>query len=174
MANFLWITNTEENVKFYSDSAPRSDLCLHFEPGIDTETKGNVCRFVRYLRREFYFPIRCNVYFCNKERFHSSKGGYCYGVFYPNDGYRRLVYPQIYIPAKSDLYSIYSSLGHELTHYFQWYFMDDQRSARSLEIQASKYANRILEDYCCYDCKSSSDKCRECCQKLINQKEQKP
>ena len=97
---FLWITNTEENIQFYRDSSPKSNLSLHFASAIDCDTKKNICRFVRYLRKEFFFPIRCNVYFCNQEKFHSSKGGYCYGIFYSKaeDAFiRRSTYLQTWI-----------------------------------------------------------------------------
>lgn len=161
--DFLWITNTEENIRFYSNSAPKSNLSLHFATAIDRNIKKNICRFVNYLRKEFFFPIRCNIYFCNQEKFHSSKGGSCYGIFYSNEESKGRIYPQIYIPANMDLFSIYYSLSHELTHYFQWYFFDDnKRSNRSLEIQASKYAVRILEDFCSCYCKESNDSCNDC------------
>ena len=156
--NFLWITNTPENVRFYSDSAPKSNLSLHFASAIDCDTKKNICRFVRYLRKAFFFPIRCNVYFCNQEKFHSSKGGYCYGIFYSNEESGGHIYPQIYIPTNMDLFSVYHSLSHELTHYFQWYFLyDNEKSDRSLEVQASKYADRVLEDYFSYYCKGEQN-----------------
>ena len=125
---FLWITNTEENIQFYRDSSPKSNLSLHFASAIDHDTKKNICRFVRHLKKEFFFPIRCNVYFCNQEKFHSSKGGYCYGIFYSNEESGGRIYPQIYIPTNMDLFSVYHSLSHELTHYYQWYFLDDNKS----------------------------------------------
>ena len=160
---FLWITNTEENIRFYSNSAPKTSLSLHFVSAIDHSTKKNICRFVRYLRKEFFFPIRCNVYFCDQEKFHSSKGGYCYGIFYSNEENKGRIYPQIYIPTNMDLFSVFHSLSHELTHYFQWYFLDDkENNNRSLEIQASKYATRILADYCNCCCEGSDSLCKEC------------
>ena len=164
--NFLWITRTEENLTFYADSAPKSNLALHFASDIDPKTKKCICSFVRYLRKEFYFPIRCNVYFCNQEKFRSSSGGYCYGIFFSYDESNKRPYPQIYIPTKQCLRQIYSSLCHELTHYFQWYFFDDKnKTDRSLEIQASKYASRIVQDYCGYHCKEPDSSCKSCCGK---------
>ena len=93
---------------------------------------------------------------------YSSKRGYCYGIFYSNDESNGRIYPQIYIPANNKLYFVYHSLCHELSHYFQWYLNDDKRSDRSLEAQASKYADRILEDFCCYYCKETDDSCKSC------------
>lgn len=160
---FLWVTNTEENVRFYSDSAPKSNLSLHFASDIDHKVKKNIRRFVRYLRKEFFFPIRCNIYFCDREKFHSSRGGYCYGIFYSNEESKGRIYPQIYIPANMNQFYIYYSLCHELTHYFQWYFLyDKEKNDRSLEIQASKYAARIMDDYCICYCKEPDSSCHDC------------
>ena len=160
--NFLWVTNTPENIHFYSDSAPKSGISPRFASTITGCTKKHICNFVRYLRKEFFFPIKCNIYFCNQEKFRSSKRGYCYGIFYSNDESNGQIYPQIYIPANNELYLVYYSLCHELSHYFQWYFNDDKRSSRSLEVQASKYAARILEDFCCCYCKEHDDSCKSC------------
>ena len=166
MSNFLWVTKTPENIQYYSGSAEKANLLLHFAKMIDTGRKRSICRFVRYLRKEFFFPIRCNVYFCDREKFNSPKGGYCYGVFFDNAESKGRIYPQIYIPANMELYAVYHSLCHELTHYFQWFFTEDKkRSDRSLETQASKYAYRILDDYCNYDCNESDDSCK-CCRGL--------
>ena len=160
---FLWVTNTEENVQFYRDSAPKSNLSLHFASDIDPDAKKKICQFVRQLRKEFFFPIRCNVYFCDHEKFLSSKGGYCYGIFYSNEESEGRIYPQIYIPANMNLFSVYHSLSHELTHYFQWFFLyDNEKSDRSLEIQASNYAARVLGDYCNYHCKEPDSSCKGC------------
>jgi len=161
---FLWITNTEENLLFYANSAPKSNLSLHFSSEIDENTKKKIKAFVRYLRKTFFFPIRCNVYFCNQEKFHSSKGGYCYGIFFSGNQSNRRVYPQIYIPVNNEPYAVYHAFCHELTHYFQWYFLDDEeKNDRSLEVQASKYATRVLEDYCSWYCKEPDHACKDCC-----------
>ena len=160
--NFLWVTRTEENLAYYADSAPKSNLALHFTSEVDPTIKKRICSFVRYLRKEFYFPIRCNIYFCNQEKFRSEKGGFCYGIFFDND-HSEYIYPQIYIPIKQPLHQTYFTLCHELTHYFQWYFFDTKnKSNRSLEIQAGIYAKRITDDYCCDSCKEPDSECRKC------------
>lgn len=161
--NFLWITRTDENLAFYANSALKSNLSLHFDSDIDPKTKKRICSFVRYLRKEFYFPIRCNVYFCSQEKFRSSKRGYCYGIFFSNEESGGRIYPQIYIPVKNELHFVYYTLSHELSHYFQWFFLDDERkNNRSLEIQASKYATRITDDYCYDYCKEPDTECQKC------------
>ena len=40
------------------------------------------------------------------------------------------------------------AVAHEITHYFQWYFLEeDKRTDRSLEIEANKWAMYILGIY---------------------------
>ena len=164
--NFLWVTNTEENVRFYSNSAAKSNLSLRFASAINKDTKKRICDFVRYLRKVFYFPIRCNIYFCIQEKFESPKGGYSYGIFYSNEESGGRVYPQIYIPARMDFFSVCHSLSHELTHYFQWYFLEDnQKSDRAIEREVSRYATRIMEDYCSRYCREPDNACEACREK---------
>ena len=63
-------------------------------------------------------------------------------------------------------HSVFFSLSHELSHYFQWYFLNEERrSDRSLEIQASKYATRITNDYCLDFCKKPDSECKKCYEK---------
>ena len=39
-------------------------------------------------------------------------------------------------------------MAHELTHYFQWYFLEDEaRTDRSLEVEAGKWARYLVAEY---------------------------
>lgn len=51
------------------------------------------------------------------------------------------------------------TIAHELTHYFQWFFYEDMhRTNRSLEIEATRWAKYLLQQYlntpssCCKSC----------------------
>jgi hypothetical protein len=151
VGEFLWVTNTEENREYYSDCAV-DGLRLHFDREIAPSLKMELVRFVRYLRHDFYFPIRCHVYFKAKKAFASQKKGKtCLGIFYDNASYKKR-YPQIFIASElmegESVCEIFATLCQELTHYFQWYFLCDERQTdRGLEIQAAKYADRIVSDY---------------------------
>ena len=150
MREFLWVTNTDENKQFYSEY-PKHGLCLHFDKGIDPTLRNNTIAFVRYLRRDFYFPVKCHIYFKNVPHWPSKKKGYtCTGIFFSNKE-RKGAYPKIYVAADisdTSKYNLFFTICHELTHYFQWYFLlEDTHSDKGLEIQASHYANRIVNDY---------------------------
>lgn len=63
-----------------------------------------------------------------------------------------MVYPRISVAAKvsenNTLEDIYFTLAHEITHYYQWFFLDEeQRTSRSLEREANKWANYIVDLY---------------------------
>ncbi len=75
-----------------------------------------------------------------------------HGAFYSMDDEKRRIYPRISIAAnvgdKYSLQDIFFTLAHEITHYYQWYFLEDnKRTDRSLEIEANKWAKYILELY---------------------------
>jgi len=149
MKEFLWVTNTAENKAFYSDSS-KDGIYLHFDKDVDDVLKRDINAFIKYLRREFYFPIKCNIYIKSSPFFPSNKKGKtCNGIFFKNDEYKN-IYPQIFV-ATGDVnnkYNVFFVLCHELTHYFQWYFMlEKDHSDKGLEIQATKYANDIVSDY---------------------------
>lgn len=68
------------------------------------------------------------------------------------DDEKRNVYPRISIASEvtknNSLQDILFVLAHEITHYYQWYFLEeDVRTNRSLEIEANKWANYILDSY---------------------------
>ena len=68
------------------------------------------------------------------------------------DDEKRKVYPRISIAARvsknNSLKDILFAIAHELTHYYQWYFLEEnKRSNRSLEIEANKWSKYILEIY---------------------------
>lgn len=149
-----WIDKRDKN--YYKDSAKASGIRYQFyEYGIvfDTGTKEGIEKFIAFLRENYYFPIRLNILFCNTHVFHHRIDHHAYyGAFYSMDDEKRKVYPRISIAAKvtdhHTLKDILFTLAHEITHYYQWYFLEeDQRSSRSLEIEANKWAKYILDMY---------------------------
>lgn len=142
----------------YKDSAKASGIRYQFydyDNVFDTNTVEELHHFITFLRKYYYFPIRLNILFCNTKAFkHHIDHHTYYGAFYSMDNEKRMIYPRISIAAKvtdgNALYDILFSLAHEITHYYQWYFFEDeQRTDRSLEIEANKYANYILDLYFC-------------------------
>lgn len=69
-------------------------------------------------------------------------------IFTPEELRKGAKYPCIYVAANTDLRYLEFTILHELTHYFQWYFLQDEtRTDRSLEIEANRYAYWLLNEY---------------------------
>ena len=149
-----WITKEYKN--HYKDSAKLSGIRYKFynyDNVFDKDTIEKIKSFICFLRKYYYFPIRLNILFCDTVGFkhHEDKHIY-YGAFYGMDDEKRLVYPKISIAAKvnkgNTLKDILFTLVHEITHYYQWYFLEeDKRTSRSLEIEANRWAKIILDYY---------------------------
>ncbi len=137
------------------------ELCFA-DVEIDEELRRQYIKLCRWLRRNYWFPIKCKIVFeyytCYMDS--ENKSDRAIAIFYPpvddKNGYM-MAYPRIKI-AVADFEKDKNSYGlddaleyycniliHELTHYYQWYFYEtEQRSKRSLEIEANKYADAIV------------------------------
>lgn len=146
----MWIEKNEK--KYYINSAKASGLRL-FYGDMSEETIKKIKQFVAYVRKRYFFPIRCNIYFSNDFYYISNVDGHkFYGVFYDEEDCKKFTYPKIYIPSKegkgNSIMDIFFSFLHELTHYYQWYFYEEKnRTDRSLEIEANKWARYILYEW---------------------------
>jgi len=149
---YVWIERKRRS-KCLEYSAPATGIRVTYDKDIDIEVIEEIGKLINYLRKNYYFPVRVNVIFTNHEKYRSGTDGHLYsGIFYDNvDVYpKRKIYPQIYIAGqiwknKSTDYLLFVLL-HELTHYFQWFFAEDEnRTSRSLEREANDWAHYILQ-----------------------------
>ena len=149
-----WIE--KEHKTYYRDSAKASGLRYKFYDygnEFDEYTIGEIKKFITFLRKYYFFPIRLNVLFCNTQGFqHHIDNHIYYGAFYSMDDEKRRIYPKISIASKitesNSLEDVLCVLAHEITHYYQWYFLEeDKRTDRSLEIEANKWSKYIVESY---------------------------
>ena len=127
-------------------------ISLHFEKNIDNDLRIEYIHFVKWLRKNYIFPIHINVYILNCEKVMLLNGNLAYGSF----RWFRKRPPRIVIPSlinysdyigltKEDIYiTVMSSLVHELTHYFQYVKGLEQTDYNS-ERQANYYRFKILE-----------------------------
>lgn len=149
-----WIDKEYKNE--YKNSAKTSGIRYGFYTyGIEfnKDTINNIEKFISFLRKHYYFPIRLNILFCNTKCFkHNIDNHIYYGSFYSMDNEKRKVYPRISIAAMvnkhNSINDVLFTLAHEITHYYQWYFLEeDKRTSRSLEIEANKWSKYILDLY---------------------------
>lgn len=152
-----WIEKSHK--AYYSDSAGASGIRYKFYDygnSFDTHTAEEIKRFIAFFRKNYYFPVRLNILFCNTQRFrHHADGHVYYGAFYSMDDEKRKTYPRISIAAKTternSINDILYVLAHEITHYYQWYFLEENgRTSRSMEIEANKWARYIVDLYSNY------------------------
>jgi hypothetical protein len=140
--------------KEYINSAKNSGVRCKFSIDFNESARKEIENFIKFIRINYYFPIRLNISFFEKTHFVSDVDGHkYYGIFYDGDSAKK-AYPKIHIAGKltkgNPIYEILLSIAHEITHYYQWYFLEDiKRTDRSLEIEANKWAKYILHSYSC-------------------------
>ncbi len=136
---------------FYLDSK-KQGLRVVVHNGVEAKTGVDIRNYPRFIRRRYFFPIRCYVHLTNHEKYRSNIKGYCSGVFFPGTESPKR-YPSIYLPVKrlvgeQELYRCLYDLTCLLTYYFQWYFYcEKDYSHRSLEIEATKVADYLLSEF---------------------------
>lgn len=144
--------------KIYNTNAPqvRSGLRLRFDKDVNPEVKRACKEFARWLRTEYYFPIRVPVYIKSKEKIKAMDGELVSATFFQpvnryDEPYIRIStgdYEELLFKRGKDnaLAAILCSIAHELTHYYQW-INDIQLSDIGYERQAKQYALFILDEY---------------------------
>ena len=157
----MWIEKKARNE--YND-CPAHGLRLHFDSSVNAYERKECVRFCTWLRKQFFFPIRIFLCFITQKSFrHIDDGHTYYGIFYSNEQCKRKTYPRIFVASKmqstDDRDFVLFTIAHELTHYFQWFFYEDMhRTNRSLEIEATRWAKYLLQQYlntpssCCKSC----------------------
>ena len=150
----MWIEKCDKAK--YVESGDITGLRLHFSPDIPPEDKKWCKDYCKWLSRRYVFPIQCKIFFENEIKFKSSRPGrYCSAVFFSNEEYKTWHYPSIYVAAKFDTALDREwgliNIGHELTHYFQWYFdntFDNEVfSHRKLEYWATVWGKYLASEY---------------------------
>ena len=101
----LWIERKERK-KCLAYTARATGIRVRYASKIDALVIDNINALISFLRKRYFFPVRCNLYFTDHERYHSQEDGHAYyGIFrdnekaYPN----RSIYPEIFVAAKLNL-----------------------------------------------------------------------
>ena len=148
----MWIDIKDKNN--FQDSSKLRGLRITFDKKIEQNRIAEVKRFADWLRKRYYFPIRCDVHidFCSYFEKRDNKDVDSVVDFY----YKESTLPSIRIAAypmkkskDKDFYiQIQARLAYALTFYYQWFFYAfDERSDRSLKIEATKWQNYIMQEY---------------------------
>lgn len=149
--------------KYYLDSK-KHGLRLLFDKKYPFEGRNLIKKYIVFLRKKYFFPIRCKIYIHNCSFFLNDSGKRIYGKFVNGQKTENLiVYPCIFVAAKSaieNMDNVLLNLTKLLTYYYQWYFFDDKnRTSKSVEREANYYAFCLLDIYHDY-CRNKSTKNR--------------
>ena len=133
----------------------RDGLRSRIHPQVQPFLRREVHTFVRWLRANYPFPIRVNVYIPNTKKIRANDGDLCYGrCFVPDDpddsitidvagGYD---YDGDFRALQKYTWGTIFMLAHELGHYYQ-YLNRVSLTPRGIEWQATYYAHRVQEAY---------------------------
>lgn len=132
---------------------------LHFfiKKGVDPEVRRAILEFAGWLRTNYIFPARVNVYVFSDYYIRASNGEMVYATcMRPGDDGK---YPYIRM-STGDYEDLVKKRGTDdalaamlycaakmLTHYFQWLNDMDYLTERQEEQQANRCARKILDDY---------------------------
>ena len=155
----LWSSQDWENMIEPEEENLPMGIRLLIDKEVDTELREACKKFVRYLRKNYVFPIRVLVHLKKHTRILASDGDEVLGLFV--DYYDYKVSPDAWIATGdySDIkekygkdnaeWEIFRIIAHELSHYFQW-INDVELTPRGKEWQASWYAGMVIDEYLDY------------------------
>lgn len=134
----------------------RTGLRLKFDKSVDFEVRRACKEFAKWIRTEYYFPIRLPVYIKSNKKIKALDGEYVYGTFFRPYDYSTEPYIRVAAGDYCDnekkwgkdsaLIAILLTISHEITHYYQW-INDLNLTLIGEERQASRYAGFILDEY---------------------------
>ncbi len=134
----------------------RTGLYFRYDSNVDPEFKGACKRFAKWVRSEYYFPLRVLVYIKGKRYIKAKDGEKVVGVFFEPFEYTVEPYVRIAAGDYGDLKneigrdnaiaSILLSITHEITHYFQW-INNLELTDSGRERQATRYSHMIIDMY---------------------------
>lgn len=150
------VWNLKRWKNYYKTRTYRGGLRVRYEKGVDCEVKRAIRECVGWLRSEFEFPKRVNLYVKSERRIRAKNGENVCGTFFrPADRDRE---PYIRVATgdylellerngkDNALAAILHTIMHELTHYFQW-LNDLDLTFIGEERQATNYANSLMKEY---------------------------
>lgn len=152
----IWtLENWKENIDIH-EKGHRTGLRLRCDKSVEPEVRVFCKAFAKWLRREFFFPIRVPVYIKGDYRIKAKDGEKVVGTFfwpydYSTEPYVRIAtgdYKELVekYGEENAMWAILRTIAHELTHYFQ-YVNNIALTEIGEERQATKYSTYILEEY---------------------------
>lgn len=155
----IWYLDNWKKYIKYNDITIKKGLRMHIEKEVDASVHIFCLEFAKWLRKEFEFPLRVNVYVKHDYRIKARDGDMVIGTFWRPADYNSYPYIRLatgdyheLIEERGDenaMWAILGSFAHELTHYYQ-HINNLQLTMVGEERQANAYINRILSAYDSY------------------------
>ena len=135
---------------YYLDSS-KQGLRIIFSKGISNFYRTNIRKYISFLRKRYFFPMRCYVYITYKKQYQSDGRTFSGHFTYPTG--EQDFWPSIHLACKApdsneELKNKLFALTGLLTFYYQWYFfLHKERTHRSLMIEAGRMASYLVTLY---------------------------
>lgn len=152
----IWYLDDWKNYIDIQKENHRTGLRLRFEKEVDSQVRAFCIRFAKWVRKEFFFPIRLNVYIKADYRIKAMDGEYVVGTFWRPVDYNEEPYVRLATGDYQELkqkrgeeqamWAILRTFAHELTHYMQ-HINGLELTPIGEERQATMYMDYILWDY---------------------------
>lgn len=154
----LWYSEKWKKYINLTNNQHKIGIYIRNDKNVDDEVKVFCKEFVKWLRKEFYFPVKVNIYVKENYRIKAKDGEFVVGTFWRPDGFEQNNMPYVRIATgdyqelvdqrgkEEAMWSILGTLAHELTHYFQ-YVNQLELTSIGEERQATVYADYVLSDY---------------------------
>lgn len=149
----IWTIDAWKN---HLSNSCRTGLRLRFEQDVDPEVRRACICFARWLRKEYFFPLRIPIYVKKARRIETKDKDKVCGTFFEPVDYSMEPYIKIASGDYADLErkigkdnalaAILLTISHELTHYFQW-INNLKLTSKGRERQATYYSRYIVEEY---------------------------
>ncbi len=152
----VWNCSNWRNILDINSRYYRVGIRLQFDKNVDSEVKRAVIEFTKWLRSQYFFPVRVPIYFKAAVYVRTQDGDRVTAkIFEPfnkaNEPYISIATGEIkdkkaFQSKDNFLAGILGSMVHELTHYFQW-VNDIDLTDRQAERQANYYRKKIIQQY---------------------------
>lgn len=153
---YVWCLSKWKKYIEVTTEGHKCGLRMRYEYGVNPEVRKQLDKFVKWLRQEFIFPLRLNVYVKQAKYIMAKDGDVVVGTICLPANYTE--YPYIRL-ATGDYLELVEELGrdkailailhtfaHELTHYYQ-HINNLALTKVGEERQAEEYADDIVLEY---------------------------
>lgn len=151
----MWIEKKDKELYLESN---QQGIRLITRKNVNEKIHKECVKFCRWLRKSYWFPIRCKIILFNTPYFKKENALDKDSVadFYYEENDDLKIYPEIWVAVwknpkrdeKEQIERVCGWIVHELTHYYQWYFLQfEKRTNRSLEIEANKWSKYLTQEY---------------------------